>query len=254
MIVPLALMAQQRHLSNAPITEAVVDFRVKLPQEFQVETLSSLKEKLADSFPEMKKIQVFEAKFGLQGGKPVDSTTKEREPYGFRFESKDGRNVAQFKRDGFTFSRLKPYTSWDKVFPEAFKLWNLYVETASPEFVTRIAVRYINRLEIPQPVTELTQYLTAPPTVPDGVPTLLSGFLTRIVIHEQESGIAANVMQTLERDPYKRATIILDIDVYKEQNFEMNDTLIRQTFEKLHEMKNRIFFNSITEDAARLFE
>lgn len=250
----VALMAQQRHLSNAPITEAVVDFRVKLPQEFQVETLSSLKGRLAGSFPEMKKIQVFEAKFGLQEGKPVDSTTKERELYGFRFESEDKLNIAQFKSDGFTFSRLKPYTSWDEVFPEAYKLWNLYVETASPEFETRIAVRYINRLDIPQPVTELTQYLTAPPIVPDGVPTLIRGFLTRIVVYEQESGITANVTQTLERDPSNRVTIILDVDVFKEHNFERNDTLIRQTFEKLHEMKNSIFFNSITEDAVRLFE
>ncbi len=247
-------MAQQRHLSNAPITEAVIDFRVKLPQDFQVEQLSSLKEKLAGGFPTMKKLRVFETRFGLQEGKPVASTTKEREFRGFRFESEDGCNVAQFRIDGFTFSRLKPYTSWDKVFPEAHELWNLYVETAFPEFVPRIAVRYINRLDIPQPGTELTQYLTAPPTIPDGVPRLLSSFLTRIVVHEKEAGITANITQSLERDRSNRVTIILDIDVYKEQNFEMNDTGINLTFQRLREMKNNIFFSSITEHAAGLFE
>ncbi len=247
-------MAQPRHLSNAPITEAIVDFRVKLPQDFQVEQLSSLKEKLAGGFPTMKKLRVFETRFGLQEGKPVASTTKESEIRGLRFASEDGHNVAQFRIDGFTFSRLKPYTSWDKVFPEAHELWNLYLETASPESVTRIAVRYINRLDIPQPVTELTQYLTAPPTIPAGVPTLLSGFLTRVVVHEEESGITANITQSLERDPSNRVTIILDIDVYKGQNFETSDTGISLIFQKLREMKNRIFFSSITEQTAELFE
>ncbi len=250
----VGFMAEPRHLSDAPITEAVIDFRVKLPQDFQVERLSSLKEKLAGSLPRMKKIRVFETKFGLEKGEPIASTTQERQFLGFRFESEDGLNVAQFRIDGFTFSRLKPYTSWDKVFPEAYEWWNLYVEAASPEFVTRIAVRYINRLDLPQPVTKLTQYLTASPEVPDGVPTLLSSFLTRVVVHEEESGITANITQSLERDPSNRVTIILDIDVYKEQNFKTSDAGIKLTFKKLREMKNKIFFSSITEKAAELFE
>jgi len=46
MIGSSGLMAQQRHLSKAPLTEAVIDFRVKLPQDFQVEQLSILQKKL----------------------------------------------------------------------------------------------------------------------------------------------------------------------------------------------------------------
>ena len=36
-------MAEVRHLNNAPITEAIIDFRVKLPSEFKVEAFLELK-------------------------------------------------------------------------------------------------------------------------------------------------------------------------------------------------------------------
>jgi len=245
-------MAQERHLPNAPITEAIIDFRVKLSPDFRVGQFSILKEQLSASFPNVKEQKVSEAIFGLQKGKLFTSTIKEKELRGFRFESEDGCNVAQFRIDGFTFSRLKPYTSWDEVFPAAYELWNLYVETASPEFITRVAVRYINRLNLP--LKEFAEYLAAPPTIPDGLPASVSSFLNRVVINEPESGIAANITQALEKVESDRAIIILDIDVYMKRDYEINDDSIRPTFAELHRMKNRIFFTSITEKAVRSFE
>ncbi|MDA2925099.1 TIGR04255 family protein [Acidobacteria bacterium AH-259-L09] len=247
-------MAEPRHLQNAPIIEAIIDFRVKLHAGFQAEQFSDLEERLRDRFPEVKRRNLLESHFGVKEGKPIPPTTKYKGLYGFFFKSEDGRSVAQFRTDGFTFSRLKPYTKWERVFPEAYELWNSYVELASPEFITRIGVRYINRLNIPVPIKEFTQYLTAPPTVPEGLPRAVGNFLTRLVISEPETGIATNITQALEKVESDFATIILDIDTYKKKEFEIDDESIKPTFEKLREIKNRVFFSSITEDTVRLFE
>ncbi len=69
------------------------------------------------------------------------------------YVSEDEVKLVQFRLDGFTFNRSKPYTSWEQVFPEAFGLWKEYVSLAAPEFVNRIAVRYINRLDLPSTAT-----------------------------------------------------------------------------------------------------
>ena len=48
--------------------------------------------------------------------------------------------------------------------------------------------------------------------------------------------------------------IILDIDVFKFNELGIKMENIWADFERLHAMKNRIFFESITENTARLYE
>lgn len=248
-------MAKKRHLANAPITEAIIDFKAKLPLDFKVEQFSILKEKLSDRYPILEGHKEIQTGMEIKDGIQVAQFTKDMGLQGFFFKSADKCNVAQFRVNGFTFNRLKPYTSWDEVFKEASELWGIYVETASPELITRIAVRYINHLKLPLPMTEISQYLTAPPPIPDDIPKNVISFLTRVVVDDPKLGLMANIIQVLEKsvDPHY-AMVIIDIDVYKQDEFKIDDEQIWSIFKKLRNMKNTIFFNSITEDAAELFE
>jgi uncharacterized protein (TIGR04255 family) len=249
-------MAIQRHLNNAPIVEAVIDIRVNLKSAFKEDEISSLKNVLGEQYPTSETIKIFEGGFGLVKGEPWVDTLKDKGIDGFRFKSKDEKNIVQFKNDGFTFNRLKPYTSWNNVIVDAKSLWGIYFSNFSVERVTRIAVRYINQLDIPLPIKDFKDFLTRPPDVPDDVPDAISSFLCRIVLHDVERSISANVAQALEKSIKPDfANIILDIDVYK--NVDMQSDNYEQIWvilEQLHKLKNKIFFNSITESTARLFE
>ncbi|QXD13982.1 TIGR04255 family protein [Rhodocaloribacter litoris] len=246
-------MAEPRHLARAPIVEAVIELRVKLPAAFQVEEFLSLQEVLAERYPEVKKVRRFEHSFGVIGGKPF----MEEKDEGFqacRFQSSDGRNVAQFRRDGFSFSRLKPYTRWEAIYAEAMDLWELYKTKASPEVVTRIAVRYINHVEIPLFV-ELSDYLTTMTLVPEQLPQEVTEFLNSMVVYDKESRASARITQALgpEVTPGRRL-IILDIDAFKRVELEADSPDIPDILEQLRQLKNRIFFGIITEKTASLYE
>ena len=104
--------------------------------------------------------------------------------------------VAQFRVDGFTFNKLEPYTTWENVFGEAARLWQIYAQTAQPLEIARLAVRYINRLRLPGPA-ELGQYLEAPPVLPPPIPQAVREFLTRIIV-EDGNGASAILIQALE--------------------------------------------------------
>jgi len=248
-------MARRRHLKNAPIVEAIVDFRVKLPAKFKVQTFASIKEILGDSYPQMEERREFEAGIKIQG-KRVEHIVEEKGLQGYFFKSSDGKNVAQFRKDGFTFSRLKPYTNWQDVSAEAKKLWRIYVDSTFPDIVvTRIAARYINQLDIPLPIKDLEKYLKAPPAIPQNAPQELHQFLTRVTIRDPKFDIMAHIIQALERSSKRDcATVILDIDVFKQKESGFVELEIWQTFKQLRDLKNRIFFDSITEKTARLFE
>ena len=248
-------MATYRHLANAPITEAIIDLRVRLPSGFQVTELSSLGKMVQDRYPHGEERRLITGGFQIEAGKPVIQPPEDKGIDGYVLRSADNKKVAQFSTGGFTFSRLKPYTHWEDILAEAKDLWQLYVAKASPELVTRIAVRYINQLNIPLPINDFTRYLTAPPNIPDTIPQAVSHFLTRVVVHDAELDTMANITQALQKSSSPDyVTIILDIDVYKQKELGFDESDIWLTFGQFHDLKNRIFFDSITEETARLFE
>ena len=106
--------------------------------------------------------------------------------------------MAQFRVDGFTFSKMVPYTSWEEVFAEALRLWRVYVQVASPRQVARIAVRYINRMRVPGG-TDPARVLEAPPSVPVPIPQVIRDFLTRVYIEDALRSLSAVIIQALEQ-------------------------------------------------------
>ena len=171
-------------------------------------------------------------------------------------KTSDEKTIVQFRADGFTFNRLRPYTSWEGIFPQAFELWGLYCSVAKPEVVTRLAVRYINRIELPSGPVSMEKFFRAAAVIPPELPQTISGFLTRVTIHDSETDMAAHIAQALEAGATgKQAAAILDIDAFLQREFaNMGDPAIKQTFNRLRELKNRIFFNSLPEQTLRRFE
>jgi uncharacterized protein (TIGR04255 family) len=237
-------VAARRHLTNAPITEALIDIRVKLPDNVDLNTLASVHAAFASDYPNKRERVRGETKIDLKTKKTETTSAVD----GYLFTSSDGEQVVQNRLDGFTFSRLKPYESWGKLREEAYRLWQIYRGSCHPESITRIALRYINRLEIMLPIRDFEDYLTAPPIVPKNLSQELSGFLTRNIIREEAHKVVVIISQALESvSSSKIATIILDIDVFREHPSGLNETDAWTGIDDLHELKNKVFFESVTE-------
>ena len=249
-------MAEVRHLNNAPITEAIIDFRVKLPSEFKAEAFLELKNIIGERFPKVEERRLFTSQLRIKKGEPQLPSSKYHGVQGYFFRSKDDKKVAQFRVDGFTFSRLRPYTQWEEMLEEARELWGIYCGIAQLEAITRLVVRYINHINIPLPIDDLSDYLTASPRIPDNTQGVISGFLSKVVVYVQEMDVATNIVQALEKStkPDKYITVVLDIDSYKLGDFTADNGEIWDILANLRNLKNRIFFYSITDQTVRLFE
>lgn len=251
-------MVEFPHFPNAPIVEAMIDFRAKPPDGFNIESFKSLRSVLENDFPKMEERKSVQFQFQFPIAKPENQPASKQTDLGiagYRFHSADGKYIAQFRRDGFTLNRLQPYPSWEEIFSKASGLWKLYDKTACPIEVSRIAVRYINRIRLPLPLADLQVYLRTLPVLAEGCPTHISGFVTRVIVHEPDLGIAANVTQVLESPPKEDyVPLILDIDVYQQGAFNDATEKLLARFAKLREMKNKIFFGSLTTKAIELFQ
>lgn len=247
-------MAQIRHLRSAPINEAIFDFRVKAASDFRVEVLTSLRQILSERFPKVDEARGAQILIGVKPGLP-EVATQDFGLQGYFYKSEDEKLIAQFRVDGFTLNRLAPYTSWDELFPIANELWEQYREVATPEAVTRLALRYINRIPHPGPEVDFGDYLRAGPVIPPELPQTTPAFLLQVQIYDAERDIAANVVQRLEASlADQKYTVILDIDAFKAVDLPPDDPSIQITFDQLRRFKNLIFFNYLTEEAVRRFE
>jgi uncharacterized protein (TIGR04255 family) len=244
-------VARVRHLNNAPIVEAMIDFRVRLPRGFDAEKFLSLKKEIQDKYHKIEKGGIT-GSIEIKDGKPRIRGRATKELVGYRFTSEDGKEVAQFRLNGLTFSRLHPYTKWEEVLDEARRLWGLYKLEASPEVLERIAVHYINRLDFALPL-DYDKCLTAGPRLPKHLPQSLSQFLIRLVVHEDD--LAAGIIQaSTGSEEEGKTSIIIDIEAYKASTGGINDEEIWSNFERLRKLKNRIFFGLINEETARLYQ
>ncbi|MGD1216429.1 MAG: TIGR04255 family protein [Terriglobales bacterium] len=247
-------MARPRsHLARAPIVEAVIDFRVLAREGIAADQMSGLLPKIGQQYEPPSMMHRVEARFGIERGKALVPTQVEA-PLGWVYQCRSQAAVAQFRVDGFTFSKLEPYTTWEEVFGEARRLWKIYVQVAQPLEVSRLAVRYINRLRLPAPA-DLGQYLSAPPVLPEPIPQTVREFLTRVVVDAPERGISAILIQALERplDP-STVQVLLDIDAFRESVFPAEEPSLLQIFEQLRKLKNEIFFASLTERTVEMYD
>ena len=248
-------MPDTRHLNYAPITEAIFDIRVKARPGFDPHRFASLKPKLADSFPKVDDRVGKQFTFQLTPAGPRPPEIQDLGLQGYFFKSQDEKLIAQFRIDGFTLNRLRPYTSWGELFPVAQELWGLYVETAEPERATRVATRYINKITLPPNPPELTHYLSTPPRLPANLDAEMLASLTRTTIRYRHRESSAHVTQALNLDESSGTwTLLLDIDTFSDVSLLPGDSQLVALFAQLRKFKNMIFFSWLTESAIGVYE
>jgi uncharacterized protein (TIGR04255 family) len=245
--------------SKPPITEALFDIQVELPKEITIETIDGLSSPLLDLFPKKRPRRKFSTKIEFKGDNPPSTDSSDFGIDGFLFWSEDEKQVTQFRLDGFSFSRLKPYPprGWEETYPQMVELWNFYKDSLKPLLVKRVAVRYINLIEIPKPLGEMDwgSYFNWAPPVFGELPHQIEQFAYRTTIQFPAESIKAviTILTGPLQEPAK-TTAIFDLDVFKEIHLSLDQFRIDPLFEKLREIKDDLFEAGLTETLKREFE
>ena len=246
-------MASRRHLDHAPIKEALIDIRGTPAGVFEFNLDNDIYKEVMRGYPKKEEISFNQIGIQINQNKPVQTITQQA-PYGYRFTSSDDKQIVQFKKDGFTFSRLEPYKTWEQMRDSAKILWNLYSSINPLQVVSRVATRYINVIKLPLPFSDFDEYLTASPQIPSTLPQSVSGFFTRTIINEPQQGISCIITQAMEGQDKEHLSITLDIDVIKIEQFAPDSDQIWYTLENIREFKNKVFFEYVTEKCLELFQ
>jgi uncharacterized protein (TIGR04255 family) len=252
-------MTERLHYPKAPIIEAVIDLKVELNDGCSFEHLAKIHDIIKDDYPQAETIFTgeVEAKFGNETGAKAT-----QQNVGYKLSHLNTKYILQAHLEGFSLSALHPYDRWESFRDEARRLWNVYRSVANPKQVTRAAVRYINRLDIPFPSDgeELKQenYLYTYPEVSKGYPySDIENFFMNLVIPQPDiqSVLSLTQARAIASTP-QTVSLILDIDLFSARSENpwdaVQDESVWEFFEQLHTRKNIVFEESITEKTKEL--
>ena len=253
--------------------EAVIDFRITpvlgLPE------LEAICAEIQETYPRRENIYHLAGEFTFDAKTQSASTAGSQRHIGYKVSSRDERQVAQLRTDGFAYSVRAPYGNWDGFASEARRLWEIYAPR-HVNHVVRCAVRYINRLELPMPANnggefiDLSHYLQTAPMVSHAYSQQnTTGFFLQIQIPQPdlEAMLILNIAPAPPNFPAAPATnapanvavptsLIVDIDLFSErsQNPWPADEAesLWNYLNMLRVRKNEIFEGTITDETRRL--
>lgn len=233
------------HLTRAPITEAVLDVRVRARPGVTASDFRPVHDLIAAEYPKIEERRQVTALLALIDPNKGQPLTTSSSIDGYFFRSEDGFDVAQFRTDGFSINRLRPYQGWDHFFPKFQRLWPLYVSIAKPLAATRVASRCINHIPGGRQGV-LEDYFSKPPGIPSGIPGRLKSFRTNLSISDDgDPPHSVNLSQALQLAPDGRSVqFLLDVDAFTVGEFE--PSIVVSLLDPLHELRNTAFFQSLT--------
>ena len=219
-----------------------------------------LYEKLKDTYGERpRQQQIVESQLqgpGLEGSTSVSL----RHRFGktrVQLLAENGTRIVGISEDQLSVHMLRPYTKWEDFRPRIMKALAAYREIASPEGVTRLGLRYINRIVISESNPELSEYFTVPPKFPQvEPPTRILAFFNRKETEFLDKSIRIVVtFADIEPKPSENASYLLDLDIIwirTDDPIPLDD--VPEIMEDMKSRHRNVFESLITEASRRLFD
>lgn len=235
-------MEQATNYSRSPIVEARIDIKVKLSPAVEVTNLMRIASVIESEY------EIEHQYFNINGQITVDSdlvvsASANHSPVGYSFLTENKQRRIQSRLDGFTFSQFQPYSSWENFQQIAHNLWNIYNEITNPIDIESIALRYINRIEVPDSNSSLKDYFT---TFPEISPDLSEKSITQVLhlqVPLEEIDSIAHVTQARVQ---QQLFVLLDINIITQGNISIQTENMWDRFNLIHQNSDRIFETFIT--------
>jgi uncharacterized protein (TIGR04255 family) len=251
-------MGYPRHLAKPPIVEAVMDLKFAGVDA----SLDELQEVLADRFEAgwtRQLTHTYAASFSPSIA-AIAKTSSQLEA--IAAVSPDEDQALAVRQDRLSASRIRSYTRWEDLWALLEGDFDDYVRIGKPSSVSRISARFINRLRSADSLGSYDQVLERPPlpVLRDGLEgARIANFLRRHVVEGLNGGFTANLtIGTVTPEPGEEAKslgpMILDIDVFKVCSLPLEVSTLVAEFNQIRDLKNALFFGSLTDRMLEQFE
>ncbi|HVC52859.1 MAG TPA: TIGR04255 family protein [Stellaceae bacterium] len=241
--------------ARPPITEAVIEFRFGSPLSDRM--VKRFLHVVAKEYPTTEQTYEISAQLRITGPGQNPEVSTNQSLTGYKLTGQDSADFMIFRVDRIGIIRNSPYCGWNNFFERAKSYYEKLKKISGLRSLTRIATRYVNRLDIPVKPGDLVRsedYLQIEPLVPTAVPRLSAFFTTfRGIVPEIEGQVIVN-SGTVQSPLIDHISFLLDIDLFREQALPQRDQDVWDLLDRLRAQKNALFESFVTDRARELFD
>jgi uncharacterized protein (TIGR04255 family) len=237
--------------TNPPIQEAVFEVHFAIDQPLSKETLEILQPVWQESYPVQKIVEEKNLNLRLD----PDGIKTDQQILGHRLvcRSDDGKRLVQLSSSFLAVNQLKPYPGWDESFRETIvQRVNEFQKTVGPLSLRQVALRYINKIDIPEAPLVWEKWfqfsLPLPKLAGAEPPNFQMQFNLGIA---DECRLSVNAVALPQTQP-KTSSIILDIGVAW-TGTPIEPSKLNEYMEKVHRPHRLAFEGYLNDNLRSLF-
>lgn len=238
---------------KAPITEAVIEIKFKSSADSA--DLEKVRQRLGSAYPQHQNVQTLSLNVNLPEGQPDAPVTKIDRTPGHRLASVDMTELLVMFDSAFIVSQLAPYTGWDSFLSRFVRDWAAWKRVMGYREISRIGVRYINRIDIPVAgqVVPYEDFLNVYPKLPQPF-QLVAAYAVQAVLPLEEIGCKLTLNSAAVPSPILgHSSYLFDQDIANEDDPPQSDEAIVVLLNSIRIEKNKVFEACITDRARELF-
>lgn len=235
-----------------PINEAVIQIATDV--QASQDSLSKIASHFKDEYPHQEPLTTVDFMIDTTGG----AAQMRQEMRGYRLTSISNPDVLVVQPGGVVAARLAPYTDWEQLLGATKKVWAQWRRTGNSSSISRLGVRYINRIDVPIESAvnlDLSVYLNFSPNVPKFSTKSIASFLVQATVPTEKENWSVSLTSTVSNPPplINTISILLDIDLFRTAQIPGRDEDLWECIESVRALKNSIFESCITDATRKLF-
>lgn len=235
---------------NPPLQEAVCELRFE-SKNWDPTIPGILYSLIESDFPKRESVQEGKVEFFIDPRVKQDPKISHSENEFPKFSNEEGNIFAVFRKNLVSIHHIKPYTNWNDFLSKIKLVFEKYSEVAVPTKLSRIGLRYINKISIPVDGYIFSDYFNM-------VQSPLSGIIDEESIAAIQNGVLFNDAENLIKMQFaslnkneEKVEYILDVDYFltNPSGSENIDNWLARAHDKIES----IFLGSIKEKTKELF-
>jgi uncharacterized protein (TIGR04255 family) len=210
--------------------------------------------RLTKHYPHSNPLQEFSLRIDTTGGE----VAVDQKPQGFRLNTDDQADVVLVFPDGIAAARLAPYQGWENLRDCAKAAHDEWRRSTAHRPVSRIGIRYLNRIDIPLnglSQVDLATYLGFRPHIPGIGSGPMAGYMVQATLPTDIPQWSASIASTIVTPPplLNHVSLMLDIDIFRTEQIPGNESELWRMIDDARPIKNRVFERCITDESRKLF-
>ncbi len=247
-------------ITKPPAIEAIIELKFAPPEEaVSVDIFADLIKQFEGDFPVVKNFYMHMAKLDL-GQQSSSNAQGHTRQLGYNLQTAETGNYQTiwFHLDKLLVSNVGLYCGGDPLIELFERAWKAYTKCTNYKKADRLAMRYINRIEMSP--DDMHKRLTVLPSLPEvDSPILINEVMCSSAIADEKLENKANLnyffkTKSQAEDGTEKIEVFIDIDAYYQGEIDNQKwDIIRNKLESIRKFKNVFFLGSFTQDGLKEF-